>query len=108
MLKVYIAGPITKGMWDENIGRGIEAYNKLVDENFAPYLPHLNFFPALSKRRPFDVWIKQDFTFLPCCDVLLRLSGESKGADMECAEAQRLNIPVFNDIESIIKHRDCL
>jgi len=107
MIRVYIAGPITKGMWDENIGRGIEAYNRLLDLGFAPYLPHLNFFPALSKRRPFETWIKLDLEYLKCCDAVLRLPGESKGADIECAEAQKFGKSVFYDIDKICEYRDC-
>lgn len=96
MLKIYIAGPISRGMWDENIGKAIECYNRLLDmSGIAPYLPHLNFFCALSKRRETHIWLEQDKEWLACCDALLRLPGESRGAEIEIAEAHRLHIPVF-------------
>jgi hypothetical protein len=39
-----------------------------------------------------------DLIWLPACDAVLRLPGESNGADIEVKEAQRLGLPVFNSL----------
>ena len=44
-----------------------------------------------------------DLVWLECCDCLLRLPGESKGADIEVKHALENNIKVFYSIDEIIK-----
>ena len=66
MIRVYIAGPITKGPWDENIGKAIEMYNEIFDLGFAPYLPHLNFF--LGKRLRFFLQLLLQIFQLHLCE----------------------------------------
>lgn len=48
-------------------------------------------------------WLKIDFEFIRRCDALLRLPGESVGAEMEIVEANRLGIPVFHSLEDVIR-----
>jgi len=36
-----------------------------------------------------------DFFWLSRCDALLRLPGDSNGADQEVVEAERLSMPIF-------------
>jgi len=47
-------------------------------------------------------WLKVDFEFIRRCDAVLRLPGESVGAEAEIAEAKRLGIPVFYSGEELI------
>lgn len=44
--------------------------------------------------------------FIPACEAVLRVPGESAGADRECAFAEANGIPVFHSIESLIGYRD--
>lgn len=37
------------------------------------------------------------------CDALLRLPGESAGADLEAAQAGGLGIPVFRSVEELLE-----
>lgn len=73
MKRVYVAGPYTKGDQAINVANAIAAANKLVDAGFAPFCP------------------------------LLRLPGESTGADDEVIHAQRLGITVYHDIDELIR-----
>jgi hypothetical protein len=106
--RIYIAGPITKGMWDENIGKAIEVYHELLDLGFAPYLPHLNFFCALTRRRVKNDWMRQDLVWLKLCNAVLRLPGESEGADLECQIANARGIPVFTSIKKLNQVKEAL
>lgn len=101
--KVYVAGPITKGDIEENVRKAIEAANELADLGFAPFVPHLNYYWDMHRPRPYEFWIALDNEYLPYCDAVLRLPGESKGADGEVLLANALMIPVFHDIESLDK-----
>ena len=94
-LRIYVAGPYTKGDVAINVRNAIEAGNTLVDVGFAPYIPHLTHFWHLVCPRPYEEWLDLDNQFLPCCDAVLRLEGESSGADKEVELAKSLGIPVF-------------
>jgi hypothetical protein len=97
--KVYIAGPYTKGDVAVNVRNAIEAANRLADIGYAPFVPHLTHFWHLTFPRPYEFWCELDNAFLPHCDILLRLPGESAGADREVALAHKLRIPVVCGIE---------
>lgn len=102
MKKVYVAGPYTKGDVAVNVKNAIDAGSQLADAGFAPMIPHLSHFWHLVSPRPYDYWIALDLEFLPFCDYLLRIPGESSGADNEVAVAESLGIPVFFSVESLL------
>lgn len=101
MKKVYIAGPYTKGDVAINVRNAFEAASGLADLGFAPFVPHSTHFWHMVFPRPYEFWMQLDFQFLPCCDFLLRLPGESSGGDREVELAQSLRIPVYYSIEDL-------
>ncbi len=101
MLRVYIASPYTIGNIAENVTRQITTAHELMNLGFAVYLPLLCHFQHTVIPRPYEDWMKQDLEWLSACDVLLRLSGESKGADREVEYAKEHNIPVKHSIEEL-------
>ncbi len=102
--RVYVAGPYTQGDVAINVRRAMLAASELMDHGYAPYVPHLTHFEHMAFPRPYNDWLKQDNQFLPCCDALLRLPGDSTGADGEVEFAERLGIPVFKSIEDLRIH----
>jgi hypothetical protein len=38
---------------------------------------------------------------LECCDALFRISGESRGADLDVARAAELGLPVYRDLNEL-------
>lgn len=101
MIKVYIASPYTKGDVDQNVRVQIDASHELMNKGFLPFAPLLYHFQGKVHPRPYEDWMKVDFGWLSNCDVVLRLPGESKGADREVELAKLLNIPVFDSIDSL-------
>lgn len=99
--KIYISGPYTKGDTCENTNNAIKIANKILDAGHIPFVPHLAHFWHTMTPRPWQDWMKIDLAFLPSCNILLRLPGESKGADIEVAKAMELNIPVFYSYEEL-------
>lgn len=101
--RVYIAGPISNGHAAKprdiyaNVRRACEYYEALIQHGFTPFCPHLSYFAWLDFKE--DVhwprWIELDLDFIDTCDVLLRIPGASKGADMEVKYAEEKNIPVI-------------
>lgn len=107
-LKVYIAGPITKGDQLANVGRAIDMANELLDLGFVPFCPHPSAFLQMRRPRTHADWLDYDKRWLSECDCILRLPGESIGADMEQAWAADLGLPVFTSIEALQSHRSTL
>ena len=101
-IKVYIASPYTIGDKLANAKRQIKAADELLKHGFAPYVPLLNHFWDEISPKTESEWLDLDFEYLPICDCLLRLEGESKGADKECLKAWGLNIPIFHSVNEII------
>jgi len=100
-LIVYIAAPYTKGDVAQNINRVIKVADELVTKGYIPYLPHLTHFWHLVSPKPYGFWIEYDTRFLLKCDCVLRLEGESWGADKEVTIARKLGIPVYFSIEEM-------
>ncbi len=100
--KIYVAGPYTKGNVEQNVDNAIEAANIIADLGFAPFVPHLTHFWEERFPRPYAFWLELDNEFLPCCDAVLRLPGESTGADKEVELAKSLGIPVFESIDELM------
>ena len=101
MKKVYIAGPYSKGDVAQNVRNAILAGNRLAQAGYIPFIPHLTHFWHLLCPHDWEFWLEQDFVWLEACDCLLRLPGESTGADLEMERAQELNIPVYLSIEGL-------
>lgn len=53
-------------------------------------------------------WLGIDLPWVECADALLRLPGESRGADAEVAHAKAKDIPVFYDVQSLIEMKEAL
>ena len=104
MIKVYIASAYMIGDVAVNVKRQIDVADILIENGFAPFAPLLSHFQHMVHPRPYSGWVKLDLEWVKACNCVLRLEGESKGADIETEFANSLNIPVFYNIESIIKH----
>jgi len=103
MIKVYVAGPYTKGDVAINVRGALTAGEHLAQRGFAPYVPHLTHFWHLVHPHEVDFWYAYDMHWLECCDCLLRIPGESTGADKEIERMKELGKPVFYDIESLVE-----
>jgi hypothetical protein len=43
---------------------------------------------------------------LECCDAVLRIPGESRGADMDVARASQLGLPVYRELSELPRRAD--
>lgn len=122
---IYVAGPIRRGSLRDNIRQADQAMYDLMTAGFAVINPMLSCYaggqharPSLSavvpdagacgpfKEWPIDdtsPWLSMDLELVARCDAVLRLPGESTGADGEVAHAHDLDIPVFRDLDSLLR-----
>jgi nucleoside 2-deoxyribosyltransferase len=92
-IKVFISGPYSIAP-QANTEQAIAWMNLLLDAGFVPFCPHLSHYPDIAQPRGYEAWLAYDLVWLESCDVLLRLPGESPGADREVAYARQHGIPV--------------
>ena len=100
---VYISGPISIGNMILNARRAMDTFAKLMDLGYTPICPHWSVFQELvyPETVTYEYWLAYDRQLLERVDVVLRLPGESKGADQEVEWAKELGIPVFEDLDTL-------
>jgi len=101
MITVYIASPYTKGDTAVNVRNSCIAADKLVELGHAPFLPLLSHFWHFLSPKPYETWATLDLEWVLRCDCVLRLPGESSGADVEVKLAKENGIPVFFSVEEL-------
>jgi nucleoside 2-deoxyribosyltransferase len=105
MIKVYIASPYTKGDVAVNVKNQIDMADVLMNGGFAPFVPLYSHFQHMAHPRPYQDWIKIDLEWVEVCDVLLRLDGDSPGADGEIEFAESLGKPVFYNMKDLMEYK---
>ena len=100
-IRVYVAGPIRLGTVAVNLSQAIQAGDELWREGFAPYIPHANYIWEIMCPKTAQEWLEHDLNWLAVCDAVLRIPGESEGADFEVFWAKDNKIPVFYGIAAL-------
>jgi hypothetical protein len=117
-LRVYIAGPVSLGDMLTNVSQADDAFFSLLRAGFAPFCPHWSVFAGSAERlgpngaviatadpmprgTVHSDWMGVDLPWVQCAHAVLRLPGESVGADRECEHAKVNGIPVFDDIAAL-------
>lgn len=101
-LKVYIAGPYSKGDVAINVKRAMDFANEIILMGHHPFCPHLSHFLHINNSQPYEKWLELDIAYLKVCDILYRIEGESPGADKEVEIATSLNIPVIYSLNNLL------
>lgn len=102
-LRVYVAGPISKGDTVENVWKGIRWGRRMLQDGLAPYVPHLDAYMTLSAATPptddsnWKPLLEWDIEWVAASEAFFRIEGESMGADLEMKVARELGIPVFEE-----------
>ncbi|MBT9176609.1 MAG: hypothetical protein DDT20_00929 [Firmicutes bacterium] len=102
-LKVYIAGPYTKGDVVANVRAAIMAGDKVFRAGYTPFIPHMNMIWHFLHPADAQQWYDWDLEWLPLCQALIRIPGDSLGADKEVIRAGELRIPVYYSVEHFLK-----
>lgn len=100
-IRVYIASPYTIGDQALNVRKQIETGHFLLKNGYTPFIPELHHFMHMITPLTYDEVMELDLSWLEMCDVLLRLPGESKGADIEVEYALKLGKKVFYSFEEL-------
>lgn len=106
MIKVYVASPYTIGDVAVNVKRQMDITNELYKYGFNVFWPLHSHFQHIVYPMPYEHWTKIDLDWIDACDCLLRLDGESKGADSECEYAFDKGVLVFYSIDKLLRYYD--
>lgn len=117
--RIYIAGPIILGDLATNIQRAEDAFYELLKWGLAPFCPHWSCYASGPKVTPsgsayalaatvhpgttHDDWVGVDLPWVAVSDAVLRLPGESAGADTEVRHANEHGVPVFDSCKEVIR-----
>ena len=93
--RIFIAGPYTTGDVASNVREAIEIADVLLSQDVIPFIPHLAHFWHLLCPHEYTVWTEYDIEWLKVCDGLLRMPGDSPGAENEIEKAKEFGIPVY-------------
>jgi len=118
---VYIAGPIRRGYIRDNVRRADDAMFDLMSAGVAVVNPMLSCYAGGQDERPtvstvlphplahgrfrslgIEPWLTMDLEIVRRADAVLRLPGESAGADREVFEAAGIGIPIFHSVEEVL------
>ena len=99
-IKCYVAGAYSSDPLP-NVEAAINAADKLLRLGYVPFVPHLTHFWDEQHAHDYAVWLEWCLEWVKVCDAVLRLPGESHGADVECELAYGIDIPVFHSIEDL-------
>ena len=98
---IFISAPYTVGDVAINIRKTCLVGDEILKKGHIPLIPHLSHLWHLISPKPYDTWLDIDLELLSMCDALLRLPGESKGADIEVEEAKKLCMIIYYSLEEI-------
>ncbi len=92
---IFISGPYAKPDPVVNTRNAILAGEEVLKLGHIPFIPHLNHLWHLVSPHPEEFWYAHDLIWLRKCDAILRLPGESRGADNEMKMAKKWGIEEF-------------
>ncbi len=116
---IYISGPIGNGgkctpeQQLQNVFNGEELYGQLMAKGYAPFCPHLSYYPDKrwrdtgTKKFIFDhdTWLNIDKQWVKNCRyffyMLPEKYGDSKGAKMEYDWAKKWGKRIFTNIKEV-------
>jgi len=104
-LRVYIAGPYQSDPVG-NTRTAVLTGRELVEQGFLPFVPHLSMLWDLIAPAQAEFYLRMDFGWIEMCDAVLRLPGDSPGADAEVEYARESDIPVFYSVGDLMDWAD--
>lgn len=102
MKYIYLSHPITKEPF-LNINKAVRAASVLHKLGYVVMVPGLTVLYDMIEPTPYEEYMRWDFAWIEKCDCVIRMPGESQGADREVKHAINKLIPVFYGIEGFLK-----
>lgn len=114
---IYVSGPIgnggkcTKEEQLQHVHNGEDIYGKLIELGYAPYCPHMSYYPDKRwkeegiRELDHDAWMLLDEMWVEKCEYFFYMTpekyGPSKGAAMELKWAEMHGKVIYTDINEV-------
>ena len=95
---VYVAGPYTRPDPVLNTRDAVLAADQVLELGAVAFVPHLSLLHHAISPKPYEDWIRIAMQMLSRCDVVLRIPGESPGADREVELARELGLAAVTSV----------
>lgn len=103
---VYIASPYSAyANKDDAVSVQIDTFAILRDLGYQPIAPLLSRYVDVRHPASYDRWLEWCMAMVGVCDVVLRLPGDSTGADKEVAKAKALGKPVVFSVDELLQRQ---
>lgn len=104
---IYIAGPITRGIVEDNVRAACYAGDRLIHKGYSVIIPQLSAYLQSSKAEAgaghnHQTWMEVDLPLVAISKAVLRIPGYSRGGDDEVTFARGRGIPVFFSEEELV------
>ena len=100
--RVYLSHPITgSGDARQNMKQIARLGMELRRRGYAPFVPSAGPSSIMGRGMSHEAWMECDLPYVLVADALVRMPGESPGADAEVAYAESLGIPVYYGVEAL-------
>ncbi len=100
---VYLACPMRIGHWSNNVRKAATIGRQLMDAGYAVINPMGSWLLDLAVPTKFEDWIECDYGLIAVSDCVLRIEGESEGADLEVERADGIGKDVFLDVKVLFR-----
>ena len=90
---VFISGPISSNALS-CVRESVPVYKAFMDQGAVPVGLQFGIIAEMVDPFTYEEWMDYAFGLIDHCSALVRLPGESSGADREVAYAEALGIPV--------------
>ena len=94
---IYLAGPISSDPLRHTY-QAIKLAAELAKMGWLIHVPHVSVLAEMFAPLPYESWMHLDMRGVRRCDALIRLPGESPGADRELELARELGLPVVRTV----------
>jgi hypothetical protein len=107
---IFLSCPISNGDMatdteiEKNVAVAIAYETVLRDLEFAVVNPALSWFSHKFRPWSHDRWMEQAIDTMLRCDAVLRVPGDSVGADREQAFAETHDLPYFESVACLLEH----
>ena len=101
MKKIYVASKYSNGDKEENVHKAIEVAEALSQKGWCPFIPVLTHYWDKLYYHLYEFWLEQDNEWLPYCDAIFRVEGESLGADKEVSFAKVIGMTVYHSLDEV-------
>ena len=98
---IYIASPYTAGDTAINVRESVLAAEQVRAKGHLPIVPLLSHFWHFLSPHDYRYWMDIDREWVLQADAVLRLPGESEGADEEVRLAREHGKAVFRSIDDV-------